>query len=212
MKEARMREQEDWEREREKNKGIYFTELVSAVNNGGTIPPRTSENCIDVSKKKVKMLVSQSCLTLCNPMDCSPADSSVHGTVQAEYWNVLPFPSSRDLSDSGIEPWYPTLQAVSLPSESFLQIMRGCCAHPLLSPFYISWELQQGHFIPPPRGAESAPLALGKTPRQKNWAILLVLEAQSRKVSVTARSKIKAWRGGGWGNPVASTKPFSCQK
>ena len=27
--------------------------------------------------------VAQSCLTLCNPMDCSPPDSSVHGISQA---------------------------------------------------------------------------------------------------------------------------------
>ena len=134
------------------------------------------------------------------------------GFSRQEYWNVLPFPSPGDLSDLGIEPQYPTLQADSLPSESFLQIMRGCCTHPLLSPFYISRELQQGHFIPPPLGEESAPLALGKALRQKNWAILLVLEAQSKKVSITVTSKIKAWRRCGWGNPVASTKSFSCQK
>ena len=90
------------------------------------------------------------------------------GLPRQEYWNVLPFPSPGDLSDLGIEPQYPTLQADSLPSESFLQIMRGCCTHPLLSPFYISRELQQGHFIPPPLGEESAPLALGKALRQKN--------------------------------------------
>ena len=28
---------------------------------------------------KVKVLVAQSCLILCNPMDCSPPGSSVHG-------------------------------------------------------------------------------------------------------------------------------------
>ena len=28
-------------------------------------------------------LVAQSCLTLCNPMDCSPPGSSVHGILQA---------------------------------------------------------------------------------------------------------------------------------
>ena len=32
---------------------------------------------------KVKVLVFQSCLTLCNPMDCSPPGSSVHGILQA---------------------------------------------------------------------------------------------------------------------------------
>ena len=31
----------------------------------------------------VKVLVIQSCLTLCDPMDCSPPGSSVHGVSQA---------------------------------------------------------------------------------------------------------------------------------
>ena len=34
-----------------------------------------------------------------------------------EYWNGLPFPSPEDLSDPGIEPVSPTLQADALPSE-----------------------------------------------------------------------------------------------
>ena len=33
--------------------------------------------------EKVKMLVSQSCLTLCDPTDCSPPVFSVHGILQA---------------------------------------------------------------------------------------------------------------------------------
>ena len=31
----------------------------------------------------VIMLVTQSCQTLCDPMDCSPPGSSVHGILQA---------------------------------------------------------------------------------------------------------------------------------
>ena len=31
---------------------------------------------------KVKVLVAQSCATLCDPMDCSPPGSSVHGILQ----------------------------------------------------------------------------------------------------------------------------------
>ena len=33
------------------------------------------------------------------------------------YWSGLPFPSPEDLSDPGIEPGSPALQAESLPSE-----------------------------------------------------------------------------------------------
>ena len=34
-----------------------------------------------------------------------------------EYWSGLPFPSPGDLSDPGIEPKSPALQADTLPSE-----------------------------------------------------------------------------------------------
>ena len=47
-------------------------------------------------------LCAQSCLTLCDPMDCSPPGSSVQ-----EYWNGLPFPSPGDLLDLGIKPTSP---------------------------------------------------------------------------------------------------------
>ena len=59
-------------------------------------------------------LVAQSCLTLCNLMDCSPPGSSVHGIFQAKYWSGLPFPSPRDLSNPEIKPASPVLQAHSL--------------------------------------------------------------------------------------------------
>ena len=45
--------------------------------------------------------VAQSCLTLCNSMDCSPPGSSVHGISQArtpEWESGLPFPSPGDIS------------------------------------------------------------------------------------------------------------------
>ena len=38
----------------------------------------------------------QSCLTLCNPMDCSPPDSFVHGILQAGILEWGAMPSSRD--------------------------------------------------------------------------------------------------------------------
>ena len=42
------------------------------------------------------MLVSQSYPILCDPMDCSPSDSSVQGFLRQEYWSGLPFPSPGD--------------------------------------------------------------------------------------------------------------------
>ena len=39
------------------------------------------------------MLVTQSCLTLCNPIDCSLPDYGVHGILQARVleWAAIPF-------------------------------------------------------------------------------------------------------------------------
>jgi len=67
--------------------------------------------------KCVKVLVAQSCLTLCDPMDCSLSGSSVLGFPREEYWNGLPCPSPGALPDPGIELRSPTLQADSLPPE-----------------------------------------------------------------------------------------------
>ena len=41
----------------------------------------------------VEVLVPRSCPTLCNPMDCSPLGSSVHGILQARIleWVAIPF-------------------------------------------------------------------------------------------------------------------------
>ena len=64
------------------------------------------------------MLVTESCPTLCDPMDCSPQGSSVQWDSPGQtYWSGLPFPSSGDLPDPGIESRSPTLQADPLPSE-----------------------------------------------------------------------------------------------
>ena len=45
-------------------------------------------------KWKVKVLVSQSCPALCDPMDCNTPGSSVHGILQARIleWVAIPFP------------------------------------------------------------------------------------------------------------------------
>ena len=52
---------------------------------------------------------AQSCLTLCDPTDCSTPGSSVHGISQARILEWLPFPSPGDLPDPGIEPRSPAL-------------------------------------------------------------------------------------------------------
>ena len=43
-------------------------------------------------------LVAQSCLTLCNPVDCSPPGFSVHGILQARILDWVAISSSRGSS------------------------------------------------------------------------------------------------------------------
>ena len=65
--------------------------------------------CENWTIKKSESEVTQSCLTLCNPMTM--------GFSRQEYWTGLPFPSPGDLPDPGIEPGSPALEANGLTSE-----------------------------------------------------------------------------------------------
>ena len=60
----------------------------------------------------------QSCQALCNPMNCSPPGSSVHGIVRARILEWVAMPSSRDLPDPGIEPTTPAAPAVQADSST----------------------------------------------------------------------------------------------
>ena len=62
-------------------------------------------------------IFAQSCLTLCNPIDCRLPGSSVHGFSRQEYWSGLPCPPAGDLPNPGMEPRYPESQRDSLLSE-----------------------------------------------------------------------------------------------
>ena len=44
-------------------------------------------------KVKSESEVAQSCLTLSDPMDCSPPGFPVHGISRQEYWSEVPVPS-----------------------------------------------------------------------------------------------------------------------
>ena len=66
-------------------------------------------------------LVAESCLTLCNSMDCIVRQTPLSTELsRQEYWSGLPFPSPGDLSDPATEltsPEPPALQVASLPLE-----------------------------------------------------------------------------------------------
>ena len=68
-----------------------------------------------------------SCLTLCDPMDCSLPCSSVHGILQARIWSGLPFPSPGDLPTPGFKPRSPALQADSLLPEPPERLLCAFC-------------------------------------------------------------------------------------
>ena len=48
--------------------------------------------------------VAKSCLTLCEPMDCSPPGSSVHGISQARILEWVVFPSPGGIPNPEMEP------------------------------------------------------------------------------------------------------------
>ena len=106
---------------------IYTTEYYSAIKKNGIIPLAATwmdPEIITLSevsqKEKDKFHVillcccSQSWPTFATSwtIDCQPPLSM--GLSGQEYWSGLPFPSPGDLSDPGINPESPALQAVSL--------------------------------------------------------------------------------------------------
>ena len=69
---------------------------------------------------EVKVLVTQSCLILGDPMDYSPPVSSVHGILLARILGSVDIPFSCHsgvLHDPGIQPGSTSLQVDSLTSE-----------------------------------------------------------------------------------------------
>ena len=69
------------------------------------------------SKAYCWYLVAKSCLTPLQPHGYSHEATLSMGFSRQEYWSGLPFPSSGDLSNPGIQPGFPTLQADFLQSE-----------------------------------------------------------------------------------------------
>ena len=98
---------------------------------------------------KVKVLVIQSCLTLCEPMDCSPPGSSVHGILQAGIleWVVMPFSRGsswpRDWTwvsciAGRFFPVWAAREATSIKVRNISQLCR-----------VTGWNLIKGHMEPP---------------------------------------------------------------
>ena len=75
---------------------------------------------------KVKVLVTQLCLTLCNPMDCGPPVSSVHEILQARILEWVAISFSRQSSQARDQTWV------------------SCIAGRLLT----EWAIREAHFGP----------------------------------------------------------------
>ena len=78
---------------------------------------RTAERQAFLSIEVKWIEVIQSCLTLCDPMDCSLSGSSVHGIFQARVLEWIAVSFSGDLPYPGIEPGSPAFQVDALLSE-----------------------------------------------------------------------------------------------
>ena len=63
------------------------------------------------SKVHLKVLITQLCLTLCDPLDCCPPGSFVHGILQARIleWVAILFSMGCSRPRSGILVWNPGL-------------------------------------------------------------------------------------------------------
>ena len=74
--------------------------------------------CKRFKKKKSSLyLIGQSCPTLCDPMDCSPPGSSVHGDSPGKNTGVGSHALLQGSSNPRIKSRSPALQVDYLPSE-----------------------------------------------------------------------------------------------
>ena len=69
----------------------------------------------------------QSCLTLCDPMDCSSPGSSVHGILQVRILEWVAMTSSRGSSWPGIKPRTPSNSCVRKICGSVLSCYLCAC-------------------------------------------------------------------------------------
>ena len=84
----------------------HFEQQAGLRGAGCTLPkdlPTEGDKYLQVAKVLVR--VTQSCPTLCNPMDCSPTVSSVYGALQARILEWVAMPSSRGSSHPRDSTW-----------------------------------------------------------------------------------------------------------
>ena len=76
---------------------VFFRDAVLKGKSDQLYWQNFTSSCIRVC------LQVQSCMPLCDPVDCSPQAPLSRGVPRQEYWSGLPFPPPGDLPDPGIE-------------------------------------------------------------------------------------------------------------
>ena len=110
-----------------------------------TYDPREVIYYTHITLLKVKVLVAQSCVILCHPMNCSLPGSSVHGTLQARILEWVAIPFSRWSSEFRDRTW------VSCIASRFFTIwaMREALLYSYVSIIeFIGWESQSPRRTP----------------------------------------------------------------
>ena len=85
-------------------------ENVVYIHNGILVIKMNASICSNMvgpgGNLHVCVLSSQSCLTLCDPMDCSLSGSSVHGILQVRIleWITIPTSKGSSLTKDGSSP------------------------------------------------------------------------------------------------------------
>ena len=141
-----------------------------------------------------KVLVAQSCPTVCSPMDCSPPGSSVHGILQAgTLERAAIFLPPGGLPSPVIQPGSPALLADSLPSEPPGKPSRWTCH--LGHDTWFRWVALQNR---------------GKFLKELKWEFSCLVQLSdftftfhfhALEKEMATRSSILAWRIPGMGEP-----------
>ena len=84
--------------EREIKEIIPFNTVTKRIKYLGINLPKETKDLYAENYACMHVKSLQSCVTLCDPMDCSPPGSSVHGILQARILEWFPISFSRGSS------------------------------------------------------------------------------------------------------------------
>ena len=101
-----------WQRPNFKKKFHFFTRKTKLLSYLGKVLISMALILFTIG-----VLVSQSCPTLCNPMNHSPPGSSVHGILQARILEWVAISLSRGSARPRNRNWVSCIAVNSLPSE-----------------------------------------------------------------------------------------------